>query len=452
MGAETLVRKPMLSGPARLVLAWACLIAIGAILLRMPVAARADSLSWLEALFTSTSAVCVTGLTTIDVGSRLSAFGQCVLLSLIQLGGLGISTVSTLLFAAAGRATIAQQYETRDALAAVRVKPLQVLWWAMGITLIAEGIGAVILAGQFEGENAWWFGVFHSVSAFCNAGFSPISNSLVPYRGNLLVNVTVALLIMLGGLGFIVLRQVLLWMGGMLRGRHVPLFLHSRIVLLASIVLWIAGAGMFIGMEHDHTMAGLNWSQRVLAGSFQSVTTRTAGFNTLNFGAMREPTLLLTILLMVVGAAPGSCAGGVKVTTVFVVLAALIARVRGIPHVSLFNRTLPLGVVARAFYIVILSSLFLVLVIGALVMSEETRPMGGLRADRLTALTFEAVSAFGTVGLTTGITSGLSTGGKLLIMLTMFVGRLGPLALAVAVLRTTSRPQYEYPKEEVAIG
>ena len=172
----------------------------------------------------------------------------------------------------------------------------------------------------------------------------------------------------------------------------------------------------------------------------------------MDFGMMREPTLLLTILLMVIGAAPGSCAGGMKVTTVFVVLAALIARVRGVPHISLFNRTLPLGVVARAFYIVILSALFLVLVIGSLVMLEETRPMGGLRADRLTALTFEAVSAFGTVGLTTGITSDLSMGGKLLIMLTMFVGRLGPLALAVAVLRVASRPQYEYPKEEVAIG
>lgn len=452
MGAETAVHKPMLSGPARLVLAWAGMIAVGASLLRLPASARAVPLSWLEALFTSTSAVCVTGLSTINVGERLSLFGQAVLLGLIQLGGLGISTVSTLLFVAAGRTSIAQQYEARDALAAVRVKPMQVLWWAIGITFISEGIGAVILAQQFGGEHGWWYSVFHSVSAFCNAGFSPFSDSLMGYRGDAVVNFTVAGLIMVGGLGFIALRQLLLWAAGVVRRRRVPLFLHTRVVLAASVLLWIAGAVVFIVLEHDHTMADLDGRQRALAGFFQSVTPRTAGFNTLDFGMMRESTLLFTIVLMFIGAAPGSCAGGVKVTTAVAVLAALRSRIRGIPHVSLFNRTLSLGVVARAFYIVILSALFLVLIIGALVMAEETRPVAGLRADRLTALAFEAVSAFGTVGLSTGITSSLSVGGQLLIILTMFVGRLGPLALAVAVLRVRSRPLYEYPKEEVAIG
>jgi trk system potassium uptake protein TrkH len=452
MGAETAVPKPMFSGPARLVLAWAGLIAVGASLLRLPASARAVPLSCLEALFTSTSAVCVTGLSTINVGERLSPFGQAVLLGLIQLGGLGISTVSTLLLATAGRASIAQQYEARDALAAVRVKPMQVLWWTIGITLISEGIGAVILARQFGGEHGWWYGVFHSVSAFCNAGFSPFADNLMGYRGDAVVNFTVAGLIMVGGLGFIALRQLFLWTAGVVRRRRVPLFLHTRVVLTASVLLWIVGAVVFIVLEHDHTMADLDGRQRALAGFFQSVTPRTAGYNTLDFGMMRESTLLFTIVLMFIGAAPGSCAGGVKVTTAVAVLAALRSRIQGIPHVSLFNRTLPLGVVARAFYIVILSTLFLVIVIGALVMTEETRPMAGLRADRLTALAFEAVSAFGTVGLSTGITPNLSAGGQLLIILTMFVGRLGPLALAVAVLRVRSRPLYEYPKEEVAIG
>ncbi len=452
MGAETIVREKKLSGPTRLVLGWAGLIVVGTTLLRLPASAVSESLSWMEAFFTSTSAVCVTGLSTINVGERLSLFGQVVLLILIQVGGLGISVVATLLFAAVGQASVAQQFGARDALAVVRVKPMQVLRWAIGITLCLEGIGAVLLARQIGGDNAWWGGVFHSVSAFCNAGFSLYSDSLIRFQGNATVQLTVAGLIISGGLGFIVIRQLFVRAGSFLSGKRANRHLHTRIVLRASVVLWLAGTLFFLVLERNHTMKYMDFGEQLLAGFFQSVTTRTAGFNSLDFGMMREPTLLMTILFMFVGAAPGSCAGGVKVTTVVVVLAALRSRIRGIPHVSMVHRTLPVGVVARAFYIVFLSALFLVLIIGILVATEETRPMAGLRADKLTALTFEAVSAFGTVGLSTGITPQLSPAGQLVIILTMFVGRLGPLALAVAVLRPKSRPLYEFPKEEIAIG
>jgi trk system potassium uptake protein len=223
-------------------------------------------------------------------------------------------------------------------------------------------------------------------------------------------------------------------------------------VLLGSITLWAAGALMFAALEWNNTMRDISWHDKAVCAIFQSVTTRTAGFNTLDFASMREPTLVLTILLMLIGAAPGGCAGGLKVTTIMVILATVRARLRDSKQVSLLERTIPAEIVSRTFYTVTLSLLFLAVVIAALLVTEE-RPLGtGVRIDQLTTVAFEASSAFGTVGLSTGMTASLSSLGKLLIIMTMFVGRLGPLAVALAVLRPRRQPQFEYPKEELAIG
>lgn len=440
------------SGSLRLALGFAALITVGTVLLRLPVAARDSSLGWLDALFTATSGVCVTGLSTIQVGQRLSTFGQTVLLALVQLGALGITTMSTLLLVAAGRATFSHHVEAQDQLAAVRVKPLRLLLWVVATTVVAETVGALVLARRFDGGDAWWQAVFHSVSAFCNAGFSLFPNSLTGYRSDMVVQATIMVLIALGGLGFIALRQVSLWLGAALRRRRAPLFLHTRVVLVGSLCLWLVGAAMYLLLEWDNTMADLPAGTRVGAGLFQSVTTRTAGFNTLNFGAMRESTLFFTLFLMLVGGAPGSAAGGVKVTTAIVILAAVRARIRNVESVSLFHRTVSAELVQRAFQLVALAILFLTLIVAGLLITEETLSSPHAPTHHFLALVFEAASAFGTVGLSTGLTPDLSTGGKLLIIICMFVGRIGPLALALAVFRPRGRAAFEYAREDLAIG
>jgi trk system potassium uptake protein TrkH len=440
------------SGSLRLALGFAALIAVGTVLLRFPAAARDASLTWLDALFTATSGVCVTGLSTIMVGERLSTFGQTVLLALIQLGGLGITTMSTLLLVAAGRATLSHHAEAEDQLAAVRVKPARLLLWVVMTTAVAETVGAAVLSERLDGDDAWWRAIFHSVSAFCNAGFSLFPDSLTRYRSDPAVLATIMTLIALGGLGFIALRQLSLWLGAVLRRRRAPLFLHTRVVLAGSLCLWGLGAAMFLVLEWNRTLAGLPVGTRVGAGLFQSVTTRTAGFNTLDFGAMRESTLFFTLFLMLIGGAPGSAAGGVKVTTAVVILAAIRARIRNVESVSLFRRTVPAEIVQRAFQLVALAILFLTLIVAGLLITEETLSSPHGPTHHFLSLAFEAVSAFGTVGLSTGLTPALSAGGKLLIITCMFVGRVGPLALALAVFRPRGHAAFEYPREDLAIG
>lgn len=445
--------RPVLGGPARMALAWAATIIVGAVLLWMPFSAQHQRLSFLDALFTATSAVCVTGLSTITISEDLSPVGQGIVLVLIQAGGLGIGVLATLLLLAAGRATLSSQQHTQGALAAVRVKPLALVRWAVGVTLLLEITGAIILSLRFGGgADGWWKGVFHSISAFCNAGFSLYPDGLTRYVGDPVVNFTITGLIIAGGLGFIALRQLSLWLTGQAKGERFPLFLHTRVVLAGSIALWALGMLMFLVLEWDNTMYGMPVGTRLLAAWFQSVTTRTAGYNTLDFGAMREPTLFFTMFFMQIGGAPGGCAGGVKITTVVVVLAAVRAHYRGAYSTGLFKRSVPPEVVNRAFQLIALTLLFMTLVVSGLLLTEEfLGPLEG-RTSRLTELAFEAVSACGTVGLSTGITPRLSDSGKLLIILCMYVGRLGPLALALAVYQPSSKVRFEYPKEELAIG
>ncbi|MCO6436360.1 MAG: hypothetical protein J5J06_04650 [Phycisphaerae bacterium] len=441
-----------LTGPVRVALAWIGVVLVGAILLRFPGAAAGEPLAWIDALFTSTSALCVTGLTTVTISEQLSTFGQTVVLVLIQMGGLGITTLSTFLLLAAGRATMSHVLAAKDTLAAVRVNPLRLLFWVLFSTVLIEAVGTIFLKWHLGASSTWWNAIFHSVSAFCNAGFSLFPDSLERFQSDVGVNFTITSLIILGGLGFIAIYQLLVWAAMLIRRRRNRLPLHARTVLSANVALWALGILLFMGFEWNGVMYGTSRGTGLLASWFQSVTTRTAGFNTLDFGLMREPTLFFTMFLMLIGGASGGCAGGIKVTTMAVVLASVRARLRGTETVALFRRTIPVAVVRRSFLILILSLIFLTLVVAGLLISEEQRPVGDIRGDRFMLLAFEAVSAFGTVGLSTGITAGLSVSGKLLIIVCMLVGRLGPLAVALAVIRPKKPPLYEFPEEELAIG
>lgn len=439
-----------LSGPARIVLAWIGFILLGAALLTLPAASQQSRLGWYDACFTSTSAVCVTGLSTIDIGQSLSLFGQTVVLILMQVGGIGIGVLSTFLLVAAGRTTLSHQYEMENALASVRVRPLRLLAWAVPIVVLVEAIGAVILVSR-TGSGGWQ-AIFHSVSAFCNAGFCLFPDSLARYHADPVITVTFALLIILGGVGFITLSQVGAWLKAKTQRRPRPLYLHSKAVLIANGWLWLIGLVLIAILEWNGALAGLSTSSRLFSSFFASVTTRTAGFTMIDVGQLRGPTLLVTMVLMLIGGAPGSCAGGVKVTTIVVILAAMRARLRGSDSVSLMKRTVPNPVISRAFHVVSLSLLFLAIVVFALSVTEESYAIPSTFHDRITGLTFEAVSALGTVGLSTGLTPYLSTAGKVVIMITMFVGRLGPLAIALAILGPRPASHFEYPKEEIALG
>lgn len=441
-----------MTGPVRVAAAWVSVVLVGAILLRLPVATVGDSLSWIDALFTSTSGLCVTGLSTITIGERLSTFGQVVLLILIQLGGLGITTLSTFLLLAARRASLSQLMATKDTLAAVRINPARLLLWVFLFTMLIETAGAMLLKHYFGASSSWWNAVFHSISAFCNAGFSLFPDSLTGYRGDAGVITTVSLLIIFGGLGFIALHQILLWFWAWSRRQRFRLPLHARAVLATNVALWSLGVLLFAGFEWRGVMGDMTTGTGLLASWFQSVTTRTAGFNSLDFSGMREPTLFFTMFLMLIGGAPGGCAGGIKVTTFLVLLASVRARLRGTESVGMFRRRVPEHIVRRSFFIMILSLIFLTLVIAGLLITEEQRPVSNLRADRYMLLAFEAVSAFGTVGLSAGITAALSVVGKLLIISCMLIGRLGPLAVALAVIRPRQPRPFEYPEEELAIG
>lgn len=431
---------------------WLVAILIGAILLRTQAAAQTDRLGWIDAFFTATSAICVTGLTTINIGERLSSFGEGVVLALIQLGGLGIATFSTFLLVAAGRATLSTYFTTRSSLSAVRVNPLRLLLLVLVVTVVVEAAGAYWLYDLWGGSQSWWSATFHSISAFCNAGFSLFDQSLTAYRSDIAITATFCSLIALGGIGFIVLYQLGVWTIGKLLRRPVHLYLHTRVVLIGSVALWLLGAAMFLVFEYNASMAGMSSGDRVLASVFQSVSTRTAGFNTVDFSAMREPTLFFTMFLMLIGGAPGGCAGGIKVTTTVVILYAVYARVRGRDSVTMFRRTVPPALVRRAFTLLLLSLIFLTITVSVLLLTEEQHSVSDVRSDRFMLLAFEAVSAFGTVGLSAGVTPGLSVAGKLMIIVCMIVGRLGPLAVVFAVFKPRSAPPYEYPEEELAIG
>jgi trk system potassium uptake protein TrkH len=451
----TVPRRRRSFSPAQvLVLGFGALIATGTILLRLPVSSAAEPLALVNALFTATSAVCVTGLIVVDTPQVLSLFGQLVVLLLIQLGGLGYMAVTTVVAVALGRQlTVHERLTLQEGLNVQSMEGLaRFVLTVLKVTLAFELAGAALLAAWWAGElglvRAIYYGAFHAVSAFNNAGFSLFSDNLVRYRGDWVVNLVITTLILGGGLGFLVLTEL----GARAWRRSRRLSTHTRLVLTLSAGAVLSATSIIFLVERANpgTLESLSAGEALLASYFQAVTPRTAGFNTLDIGAMRPATLLVLMVLMFVGAAPGGTGGGVKITTFSITVAVIWAMIRGSVEPTLFRRRLTPLLVARAFSICLLGFLALNIVAGLLLLMEGRELLPTL---------FETTSAFGTVGLSMGqpgspvsLVGHFSDAGKIFIAAIMFMGRVGPLTLAVAIARGGRPARVRYPEGKFLVG
>lgn len=430
-----------------LVLGFAGIILIGALLLTTPQAsATGQGTPFIDALFTATSAVCVTGLVVVDTGTHYSLFGQLVVISLIQAGGFGFMVLATLMALLIGKKIqLRERLIMQEALNQLTVSGVvRLTRYIIKASLLIEFVGGTILALHWYpdlGPKGIYFGYWHAISSFCNAGFDLFGEfrSLTGYVDDLTVNLVVTFLIILGGIGFTVLDDVY-------TNRKFSKFsLHTKIVLVSTLFLIVFGAVVIFALECDNeaTLGNLSWQGKVLGSYFQSVTPRTAGYNTIDIGKMETATLFFTIILMFIGASPGSTGGGVKTSTVAVIGAAIIALATGKEDAELFKRRIPKELIYKAFSLFMLAAILVIVVTMLLSVTERVPFLN---------LLFETVSAFGTVGLTTGITTNLSCVGKLLIIFTMFAGRVGPATIALA-LALKSRPSHvKYPEGKIIIG
>lgn len=450
------LRRRELSPGTALILYYLTAIALGTVLLALPAASRGAPLSLLDALFTATSAQCVTGLVVVDTGSDLSLFGQLVVLVLIQIGGLGIMTFSVLLFIYLGRrVSMRGRWIIHETLIHTPVASLRDLLGTILIfTLFIELAGTVLLALVFVPEMGWGQGiyhaVFHAVSAFCNAGFALFPDSLESYAAHPLTNLTVMLLITLGGLGFLVVCELFNWVRSRRSRRR--LSLHSRLVLWTSAILTLGGALMIFLLESGNSLHGRTALEGLWVAVFQSVTARTAGFNTFDLSLFHPATLMLMLFLMLIGASPGSCGGGLKTTSIAVLFAALLSRLRGSPHTSILHRTIPEEQVTKTLSLVLLALVLLgTSIFFLLAVQMPTQPLIA-HEESFLLYVFEAVSAFATVGLSLGATAELGDAGKLIIIVLMFVGRVGLLTVAFAIVRRRRQKPLRYGEENIMIG
>lgn len=441
-----------LSPPRLLAIGMAGVILVGTLLLLLPISASSgESIGWSAAFFTATSAVCVTGLIVIDTPTALSGFGQGVVLLLIQIGGLGYMTLATFVAAVIGRrVSMNEQMSLQETLNVdSRSRIADFALTVIKVTLACEAIGALILWARwtpiFGAGDALWLAVFHSVSAFNNAGFSLFTWNLMDFRADWIVNLTIMTLIVTGGLGYLVLTDV--WN---IRRRQVTL--HTKFVLVLTTVLIAGGAAGVYLVERGNaaTLGEVARPEAALASLFMSVTARTAGFNTVDMSLLRPATYFFLLILMFIGGSPGGTAGGVKVSTFGVTVLALWATIRGLREPTFMWRRLPPDLVSRAFFISLIAFLAVNLVAGILLVLEGRELLHTL---------FESVSAFATVGLSTGVagtplslSAAFSEPGRLLICLLMFMGRLGPLTLAFALAARSTASRVRYPEGRVLIG
>lgn len=441
--------------PAQLMItSFVFVICAGAILLMLPAATKSGvKLSLLDALFTATSATCVTGLIIKDTAVYFSLFGQTVILFLIQVGGLGIMTFSISL-ALILKKSIGIQKEVlmRDVLdhhTLIDIKAMILFIFKM--TLAFEILGAVVLfllwRGRFPGVlNTMYNALFHSVSAFCNAGFSTFGDSLVGFYNDIPTNITICLLIISGGLGFMVIKDLTdnfkkkIFRTG---GARMRFKLQTKIVLLSSILLILLGGVFFYLLERDNSLVFMDTKSKIVASFFQSVTSRTAGFNTIDISKLSSASLFLMIIFMFIGGSPGSTAGGVKTTTISILWAVITCGMKRKENVEMFKRTVPVEVIKKAVTILVISFLLLFIFVVFLLHTE--------RKEALQVI-FETASAFGTVGLSAGITPELSPTGKMAVTLLMFIGRIGPLTVAYGFLNQRKSANYLYAEENVSIG
>lgn len=438
-----------------LMLSFLAVILGGTLLLLLP-RASVQPTSIVDALFTATSATTVTGLIVLDTALHFTTFGQVVILLLMQIGGLGIMTFTTFfaLFLAGGlgikERILMQDFLNEESIGSIG----GTLWKIVVMTFSLEGIGAFVLYHSWgeevvaAGIERVYYSVFHSVSAFCNGGFSLFSNGLTDPRvaSSPGVLFSVAGLIVLGGLGYIVISNVgryIWWTLGQSRATIERLSVHSKLVLTTSLALLVLGWFGFLFLEYDGVLGDMSLPHKLMHSLFQSVTTRTAGFNTVSIGTMLPITSLVVIILMFIGASPGSAGGGIKTTTFAVGLLAIHSVSTGKERVEMFRREISSRSILRAYVTIMLSIALVTGAMSLLVITED--------ASLLDVL-FETVSAFATVGLSRGITPDLSEAGKLIVTVTMFIGRISPLTLAFAFSPRRDDGSYEYPRENVIIS
>lgn len=419
-------------------------ILVGSLLLKLPIATTI-SISWIDALFTATSAMTVTGLIVVDTPSVFTTFGEVIIVSLIQLGGLGIMSFAVLIYMMLGKKIglkermIIQQSLNQTSLGGV-IKLVKNLFI---FSISMEFIGLLILSIKWVPEYGWWKGIyysfFHSISAFNNAGFALWSDSLMGYAGDPTVNIGITFLFITGGIGFTVLMDV--WHNK----RFKKLSFHSKLMIIGTFIINVVAIILVFVLEYNNpkTLAGLpSLPDKLWAAYFQGVVPRTAGFNTLDIASINESTAFLMIILMFIGAGSASTGGGIKVTTFLVIIFGALSFLKGKQDVVLYKRTLPGAVILKALAISTMSLLFVLGAVFVLTISEG--------APFLVSL-FEVVSAFGTVGMSMGLTYSLSFIGKLVIIFMMFFGKIGPLTLAFSLAKPKVN-KIKYPNGDILTG
>jgi trk system potassium uptake protein TrkH len=427
-----------------IILSFAAIIFIGTVLLALPfstVSGRSTSI--IDAFFTANSATCVTGLVVVDTGTQYTFLGKLIILALIQLGGLGYMAFSTLIvILLRQKIFISQRLAVREALNLFSSQgAVRLIFYVFSTVFIVEGVGAAILFLRWLPEmgalKAFKFGVFHSISAFCNAGFDIIGSfkSLTGYVGDPVVNLTIMGLIIIGGIGFSALADII--------EKRKP-SIHTKIVIVTTICLIFGGALLIFLFEHANfkTMAGLPLIDKIWASFFQSVTARTAGFNSIDLAGLTGPGVLTLISLMFIGASPGGTGGGIKTTTFALLLLTMRSTIFGRYNTEVFGRRISHEIIRKAITIALLS--FTLVVVSSAIVS-----MQGLDFSKSL---FEVTSAFGTVGLSMGVTTKLTALSKIIIALTMFIGRVGPLTLFVGLTLSKRDKRTSFPKEDISIG
>lgn len=434
-----------------LVLGFAGTILLGTILLMLPIStANGQATSFINSLFTATSAVCVTGLVVVDTGTYWSVFGKTVILLLIQIGGLGFMTMATSIAIILGKKIslrnrlIMQEALNQFSISGVIRLTQYIILTTLGIELVGALLLSIRFIPQFGLKNGFYYAVFHSVSAFCNAGFDIMGNgvSLTKYVSDPLVSIVIMFLIVLGGLGFSVIVDI---------GRTQSvrkLSLHSKLVISMTFILIVIGftTVMLFEVKNPDTLGQLDWGGKILAALFHSITPRTAGFNTLNMTQLTLPTLLLTILFMFIGGSPGSTAGGIKTTTFGLIFLKVRSVILGVDDVEFAHRRISKDTINRALAVFFIASFVVITVTAALAITEKDAS--------LEYVLFEAMSAFGTVGLSLGLTPSLSLAGKIVVSAAMFFGRLGPLTIVLALSNRdlSKRKLIRYPEGKIIVG
>lgn len=404
-----------------------------------------------DALFTATSATCVTGLIVHNTAEYFSTFGKVVILCLIQVGGLSIMTLAAFFTLAMGKRLLISHHEALKGtlIAENTTDSVKLVRFVVVSTLVLESIGCLLLFIHLLPEMpsikaAVFASIFHAISAFCNAGFSIFKNNMADYQTDLHVNLTITTLVIFGGLGFHVLTNIYgLFISLFSSTRRERVSLHTKLVLLITLPLIAGGLALFCFFEYNNCLAHLSFPDKLMASYFQAVTPRTAGFNTVDIGTLTGPSYLLLMFLMFIGGSPGSTAGGIKTVTAVLIGFILFAMLRGKGEVEILKRTIPRQTIHRAMSIATISTLVVIIASMVLLYTEK---------GSFEVIVFEIFSAFGTVGLSAGLTPDLTNAGRLLITALMFIGRVGPLTIALAVSMSPTPTRIKYPEERVMVG